>query len=211
MYPHVGLDDECDWDRLQPRYFIFPCRCSIAGMPTALRITPLPHSTWENVKANANQRTFEMAELSIVNPSSQLCTHCQSSKWPQVPARHPPDTYGSPLYETFLLLQESADRGCTLCRFFWSYVINQHSITKETVGLLAKGSLDQSTIGAGPNGAAMFLHVKDSSMSLDECRLIHFDTIEGDSIDRYNYLNARQIKGTIRNFTSVDQRLNFES
>lgn len=48
-------------------------------------------------------------------------------------------------------------------------------------------------------------------MSLDECRLIHFDTIGGDSIDRYNYLNARQIKGTIRNFPSVDQRLNFES
>lgn len=151
-----------------------------------------------------------MPELSIVHPFSQLCPHCQSFKWPQPLAWHPGGTYGSSLYETFLLLQESADRGCTLCRFFWSNVVNQNSITRETVGLLAKGSIDRSTLRPVADGMGMFLHVKDSSTSLNECRSINFGIIEGDSIEKYNYLKTRQIKGTTWNFTSVDQRLKFE-
>lgn len=197
MYPHVGLDDECDWNRVQPRYSIPFCYSSVADMPRANITTSLPHSTSENIKSNTNQDLHEMPELSIVHPPSQLCTHCQSSEWPLILTPKVSNFHENLSYGQFLLLQESADRGCTLCRFFWSYVVNSSSITKKTAGLLAEASLNSSVDSMGKDSLAMFFDVNDSNTPFHESNVVLFNRIENDSIGSSNDLKARQIKGII--------------
>lgn len=156
-------------------------------MPRADIITSLPHSTSENIKSNTNQDLHEMAVLSIVHPSSQLCTHCQSSKWPVFLTPDFGEFWRSPSYGDFLFLQESADRGCTVCRFFWSYIVNSSSFTKETAGLFAEASLDHCAPALTDSMGELFYGR----------HMVRFHRIEDDSIDKNNYMEARQIKGMI--------------
>lgn len=172
---------------MQPRYSIPFCYSSVADMPRANITTSLPHATSETIKSNTNQDVNEMPELSIVHPSSQLCIHCQSSEWPLIPSPYWRYFSRSPPYGDFLSLQESADRGCTVCRFFWSYIVNSSSFTKETAGLFAEASLDNCA-WALPDSMGEFCYESHSVM---------FDRIEDDIFDRDNYLKARQIKGMI--------------
>lgn len=187
MYPHVGLDDECDWNRVQPRYSISFCYSSIADMPKANITSSLPLSTSENIKSNTNPDLHEMSELRIVHPSSQLCTHCQSSEWHLFASPDFLEFSTIPPYGDFLSLQESADRGCTVCRFFWSYIVNSSYFTKETAGLFAEASLDNCA-RALPDSMRESCYKSHSVM---------FKKIGGNIFDRNNYLKARQIKGMI--------------
>lgn len=84
-------------------------------------------------------------------------------------------------------LQESADRGCTICRFFWSYIVTSSSFTKETAGLFAEASLDKCA-RALPDNMGEFCYRRHS---------VIFHRIEDGIFDRNNYLKARQIKGMI--------------
>lgn len=163
------------------------CHSSVTDMPRANIIISLPHSTSQNIKSNTNQDLHEMPVLSIIHPSSQLCTHCQSTQWPVILAPDFWDFWGNPPYGDFLFLQESADRGCTVCRFFWSYIVNSSSFTKETAGLFAEASLDNCAGALTDSVGKLF----------NGSHTVRFYRIEDDSFDRNNYLKARHIKGMI--------------
>ncbi|KAK1856506.1 hypothetical protein CCHR01_00885 [Colletotrichum chrysophilum] len=123
----------------------------------------------------------------------QLCTSCQLFQWPQLPIADGPDYKPDPPDKTFLLLEESAAAGCTLCQLFWCCIINSQEVAKrQTVRFLFDASL---SIDVGVrHGGSFYISLRVEGMSVDSWSCINFIPLEADQWKGSEILEERQVK-----------------
>lgn len=139
----------------------------------------------------------EPTQVDILPHLEQLCAICKSHSWPPLPfpCRYVQEPYSR--YDTFLKLQNSADKGCRLCRPFWSCIINYSEITKKNIGKLIELSLSvRFEIWSSTDSSRhpeMSLDLKDKSHNKDD-RMISVVQRNLDEKDLIKTVKARQIK-----------------